>query len=119
MYLYNKDILYTIKSFLTNYDIIELLVSSKNIKNLLGKKNLFTSIYINYNMNISEYIRHYIDNKRSINTVIINRIKNPILYWPFDINIMIFIDCDIDKEYIDNNYKTKNGIIINTRYKYN
>lgn len=117
--IYNKDLLYLIKSFLTNCEIIELLVTSKNINSLLGKKNLFTSIYINYDMNISKYIRDYIENKKSINTVIINRVKNPILYWPFDVNIMIFIDCDIDKKYIDNNYKTKKGIIINTRYKYN
>ena len=119
--IYNKDLLYLIKTFLTNYEIVELLVTSKNINSLLGKKDLFTSIYINYHMNISEYIKHYINNKKSITTVIINRIKDTILYWPFDINIMIFIDCDIDQKYIDDNYKTKKGIIINTKryYKYN
>jgi hypothetical protein len=110
---YNKDILYSIKNFLKNDDIIELLVTSKNINSLLGKKDIFTSIFINYNMNISQYIRNYINNKKSITKVIINRIKDPILYWPFDVKIMIFIDCDIDEKYINNNYKTKNGIIIN------
>jgi len=111
--IYYKDLFFKVKSYLENIDIIELITTSKNLNNIYGKTNIFTSIYIDYNMDIIKYIKRFIDNKKSILTVIINRIKDPILYWPFDVNTMIFINCNVDEKYVKNNYKTNNIIIIN------
>lgn len=111
--IYYNDLFFKIKSFLKNTEIIELITTSNNIYNTFGKNNIFTSIYIDYNMDISKYIKRYINNKKSIIKIIINRIKEPILYWPFDVNTMIFINCNVDEKYVKNNYKTNNIIIIN------
>jgi|LauGreDrversion4_2_1035121.scaffolds.fasta_scaffold01559_4 hypothetical protein len=115
--IYYKDIFFTIKSYLENKDIIELITTSKNMNNGYGKTNIFTSIYIDYNMNVVDYIKRYINNKKSVLSVIINRIKDPILYWPFDINTMIFVNCNVDKKYVEKHYKTKNIIIVD-KYSY-
>lgn len=115
MILYCKDILYNIKNFLENRDIIELILCNKYINNNIGKKNTFTSLTINNKHNICDMIRLYLSNKISIKKVILIDIKNPICLWPFDSNTMIFIDCNVDETYVKNNYKTKNMLIINKK----
>lgn len=115
--LYYKDILYSIKEFLDNIDIIELIVTSKNIKKILGETNLFITITIHKQSNICDMIRYYIKHKKSIiKTTIINT-KDPSSLWPFSSKNMIFIDCDVNYTYTDKNYKKAKTLIINN-YKY-
>jgi hypothetical protein len=115
--LYCKDVLYSIKGFLDNKDIIELIVTSRNINKTLGSTNLFLTISINKQSNICDMIRYYIKHKKSIITTTIYDTKEPSILWPFSTKNMIFIDCDVNYTYTDKNYKKSKSIIINTKYK--
>ena len=111
-----RDIVFNIKSFLDNRDIIELILSSKKILKTIGNKNIFTSITIHRDSNICDMIRYYIKNKVSIIKTVIIDSKNPFDIWPFCSEVMIFINCGIKQDYVDKNYKNcKNKII---KYKY-
>jgi hypothetical protein len=107
-----KDIISTVKSFLNNNEIIELISCSKNLENIIGKTNVFTSITVNNYNNICDTIRLYLQHKISITKIIIVEIPNPINLWPFDSNTMIFIDCNVDDNYVKKNYNTNNTKII-------
>lgn len=113
----NRDVLFNIKSFLDNKDIIELVISSKNISRSIGDNNIFTSITIsNHIYDICDMIRYYLKNKASIIRTIFININNPIDIWPFSSEVMIFVNCTVKQDYVDKNYKNSNNKII--KYKY-
>jgi hypothetical protein len=110
----NNDIIYLIKNFLTNKDIIELLCSSKKIS---FKKNIFTSIFVDNKDDLMMLINRYITHKDSINTVVLYRIEEPYLFWPFDSKKIVFINCKVSKKEIEKHYsKTSKKKIINDHY---
>jgi hypothetical protein len=117
-----KDILFNIKSYLHNKDIIELLLTSKILKDTIGHKNIFTSICIKRDSNICNMIRLYLKHKTSIITTIINDSYNPYDIWPFYSNKMIFINCNIGEDYLNKNYRNKenniNIIVIDRKYQH-
>jgi len=111
-----RDVLFNIKSFLENKDIVQLILSSQRIYKTVGDKNIFTTISIDRESNICNMIRYYLRNKASIVRTIIIDSKNPVDIWPFSSKVMIFINCGVNEDYIDKNYKNcKNKII---KYKY-
>ena len=110
----NNDIMYLIKNFLSNKDIIELLCSSKKIS---FKKNIFTSLFIDHNDNLMAMINRYIIHKDSINTIVLHRIEEPYLFWPFDCKNIVFINCKVSKKEIDQHYsKSSKKKIVNDHY---
>jgi len=114
--LYYKDILCTIKEFLDNKDIVELIVINKNINKTLGTSNLFITISIHRESNICDMIRCYIKHKKSIIKTTISDTKDPSSIWPFSSKNMIFVNCDIDQNYTNKNYKSSKTAIINNKY---
>lgn len=120
-----RDILFNIKSFLNNNDIIELILSSKKIYEILGNKNIFTSITIYKDSNICDMIRFYLQNKVSIiRTIMIdmNNLEDIIDIWPYSSTFMIFVNCNAEKKCIhkiDKKYKNCSTKIIKYRYQYN
>lgn len=117
MIFFYKDLLFNIKSFLNNEDIIELLTTSKNINKNLGKNNIFTSLKVKQDSNICDLIRVYLKHKLSLTTVFIINIKDPVYIWPFDCKKMIFVNCNINDEYVTKNYKTSHTIINNKYFR--
>jgi hypothetical protein len=117
-YLKYKDLLFNIKSFLINNDIIELITSSKKINSVLGHTNIFTSITIENHSNLCNLIRLYLKNKTSIIHTIIIGSNEPIHIWPFSSKIMIFINCPINQEYIEQNYKNSKTILLSKKYQH-
>ena len=108
-----NDIIYLIKNFLSNKDIIELLCTSK----MNFKKNIFTSIFIEYNDDLMTMINRYLTHKDSIHTVVLYRIEEPYIFWPFDCKKIVFINCKVSKKEIDQHYsKTSKKKIINDHY---
>ena len=78
-----RDTLFHIKSFLDNRDIVELMVSSKRIRQAIGHKNVFTSLSINRNDNMCDMIRLYLMHKTSIQSIVFIRCKESEEMWPF------------------------------------
>lgn len=113
-----RDIIFNIKSYLDNNNILELILSSKRIYKTIGDKNIFTTIRIDRQSNICDMIRYYLRNKASIVRTIIVDSKNPIDIWPFSSNVMIFINCGVTEDYIDKNYKNCKNKIIKYRYQH-
>ena len=110
----NNDIIYLIKNFLTNKDIIELLCTSKKIN---FKKNIFTSLFIDNHDDLMLMINRYITHKDSINTVVLCKIPEPYLFWPFDCKKIVFINCKVSKKEIDQHYsKSSKKKIVNDHY---
>jgi hypothetical protein len=107
-----KDILYYIKSFLSNEDIIELILCSKEINNMIGRTNTFTSITLTKDQNICTMIKLYLKHKKSIYKTILKNIKDTYNLWPFGTYYMSFIKCDVHKEEIYKNYKEAKEIYI-------
>jgi hypothetical protein len=106
----NNDIIYLIKNFLNNKDIIELLCISKKIT---FKKNIFTSLFIDNQDDLMVMINRYINNKDSLNTIVLHRIEQPYLFWPFDCKKIVFVNCKVSKKEIDGHYpKSKKKIVI-------
>jgi len=114
-----RDIIFTIKGFLHNNDIIQLLLTSKIIRETIGRKNIFTSIIIDSNSNICNMIRYYLNNKKSILKTVIIDTRNVIDIWSFSSDLMIFINCFVNEECLNKNYKSNKSnkiIIINKKY---
>jgi len=105
--------LFEIKGFLSNNDIIQLLLTSKKIRNMIGNKNIFTSITINIHSNICDMIRYYLKNKISIIKTVLIDIKNPYDIWPFSSNKMVFVNCDVNEKNVKDNYDCGKIIIFN------
>ncbi len=114
--LYNKDILFSIKQFLENEDIIQLLLTSKSMTRVIGYKNIFTSISINMHSNLCDTIRNYLNHKLSIRKTLFFRIfdVSDLDIWPFSSQTMVFINCNIKKEDIIDRYKHIKNLIIKT-----
>lgn len=113
-----RDILFTIKSFLNNNDILELLLISKSIVKTLGKKNIFTSITIDITSDICNMIRHYLNNKASILKTVVIDTRNILEIWPFSSKLMIFVNCGVNEESLNKKYNSNKIIVINKKYKY-
>ena len=110
----NNDIMYLIKNFLSNKDIIQLLCVSKKIS---FKKNIFTSLFVDNKDNLMLMINRYLHHIESINTVVLYRLEDPYLFWPFDSKKMVFINCKVSKKEIDEHYsKSSTKKIVNDHY---
>ena len=110
----NNDIIYLIKNFLSNKDIIELLCVSKQIS---FKKNIFTSLFVDNNDDLMIMIKLYLSHKESINTVVLYKIEEPHLFWPFDSKKIVFINCKVTKKEIEKHYsKSSTKKIVNDHY---
>jgi D-hexose-6-phosphate mutarotase len=110
----NNDIMYLIKNFLSNKDIIQLLCVSKKIS---FKKNIFTSLFVDNKDNLMLMINRYLHHIESINTVVLYRLEDPYLFWPFDSKKMVFINCKVSKKEIDEHYsKSPKKTIVNDYY---
>lgn len=112
----NRDVLFNIKSFLNNKDIIELILSSKNISRSIGDRNVFTSITIYKDSNVCDMIRFYLRNKSSIIRTIFIDVSNLVDIWPFSSEVIVFVNCNIKDDYADKNYKNCKNKIIKYRY---
>jgi len=113
-----RDIMFTIKSFLNNNDIVELLLTSKNVSKILGKKNIFTSITIDITSDICNMIRHYLNNKASILKTVIIDTRNVVEIWPFSSDLMIFVNCGVNEASLNKKYESNKIIVVNKKYKY-
>ena len=113
-----RDILFTIKSYLNNNDIVELLLTSKKIREILGKKNIFTTITIDINCNICNMIKHYLNNKASIVKTVVIDTRNVTEIWPFSSDLMIFVNCCVNEESLNKKYNSRKIIVINKKNKY-
>ena len=107
-----KDLLHYTKSFLSNEDIIELILCSKEINNMIGKTNIFTSISLTEDKDICTMIKFYIKHKKSIYKTILKNMKDTYNLWPFGTYYMSFINCDVYIEGINENYKEAKEIYI-------
>ena len=117
LHIIPNDILYFIKNFLNNKEIIELLCTKKITSLLFKNKSLFTSLFIDNNDNLIKMMNRFLTHKDSINTVILFRIEQPNLFWPFDSKKMVFINCKVSQKEIDEYYsKHSKKIIINDHY---
>lgn len=117
----NDDLLKFIVTFLDNHSIICLLTSGYGIhKRLCYKKegyngdkgdngykyrNLFTSIAIQPEDDISDAIRHYLNHSKSIQRTVLYRMVEPDILWPFTTKEMVYVNCRFSngKKYIDEN----------------
>ena len=120
----NDDLLKFIVTFLDNHSIICLLTSGYGIhKRLCYKKegyngdngdkgdngykyrNLFTSIAIQPEDDISDAIRHYLNHSKSIQRTVLYRMIEPDILWPFTTKEMVYVNCRFSngEKYIDEN----------------
>lgn len=117
----NDDLLKFIVTFLDNHSIICLLTSGYDIhKRLCYKKegykgynvdngdkyrNLFTSIAIQPEDDISDAIRHYLNHSNSIQRTVLYRMVEPDILWPFTTKEMVYVNCRFSngQKYIDEN----------------
>jgi hypothetical protein len=117
-----KDIIQYTKNFLDNKDIIEFVLCSKKINNMIGKNNTFTSITVSNNNNICDMIRLYLKHKKSIYKITLINIEDPFILWPFVSYYMLFINCgNLTIEDICFNYKDVKRIFVqikNKKFKY-
>lgn len=111
-----NDLLKYVKNFLDNKTIIQILICSSTIKNRLGNNNIFTSLTVNH-YDLFDKIKLFIKHKLSISKVILFRVEEPELFWPFESPIMIFIESGNEKDIIDNFKNIKTLKIIDKSYR--
>jgi hypothetical protein len=99
----NSDVLKHIVKFLDNQTIIQVLITSKKINNMLRYKkkyqNLFTSISVHPEADLFSYIHHYINHSVSIQKTVLYRMVEPHIMWPFSSKEMVYVNCRFEEGY--------------------
>ena len=100
----NEDVLKHIVSFLDNHSTIETLVLSRSINQLFLRhnstyKNVFTSICVKPDHDLIERYRRYMDHSNTMQHVVIYRMIEPDVMWPFQTKNITYIGCRFSNEF--------------------
>lgn len=105
----NEDVLKHIVSFLDNRSTIETLVLSRSINRLFLRnnknmyKNVFTSMCVQPYHDLVERYRRYMDHSKTIQHVVIYRMIEPDVLWPFQTKNITYIGCRFSNEFHKHN----------------
>jgi hypothetical protein len=113
----DEDVLKHIVSFLDNRSTIETLVLSRSINRLFLQnkntyKNIFTSMCVQPDHDMIERYRRYMDHSKSIQNVVIYRMIEPDVLWPFQTKNITYIGCRFSSEFDDHKNKHNKRIKI-------